>query len=133
MDTIVKWATILSPIIAVLIAIWVNYKSSKDTKKQLEGLKRLCIMQISNTLDMLEMELYKYSLGKEEDASELHALREEMDLLRQEDNPNPKEIARLEHMIEKVGKNVQYKNTFTWKIMMRQFALMRGMDNVKKM
>jgi predicted nucleic acid-binding Zn-ribbon protein len=133
MEIIVQWATILSPIIAVLIAVWVNQKNAKDTKKQLDGLKNLCIMQISNTLDMLEMELYKYSLGKEEDASELHALREEMNLLRQEENPDTKEIARLENKIEKIGKNVQYKNSFTWKIMMRQFELIRGMNNVKKM
>ena len=133
MDAIVQWATILSPIIAVLIAVWVNHKSTKDTKKQLTSLKNLCIMQISNTIDMLEMELYKYSLGKEEDRSELTALSRQMDLLRQESTPDPKEMARLQHEIEKLGNNVKYKDTFTMKIIMRQFDLMRAIDNVKKM
>ena len=133
MDVIVQWATILSPIIAVLVAVWVNHKSTKDTKKQLTSLKNLCIMQISNTIDMLEMELYKYSLGKEEDRSELSALSSQMDLLRQELDPDPKEMARLQHEIEKLGNNVKYKNSFTLKIYMRQFDLMRAIDNVKKM
>lgn len=133
MDAIVQWATILSPIIAVLIAVWVNHKSTKDTKKQLTSLKNLCIMQISNTIDMLEMELYKYSLGKEEDRSELSALSSQMDLFRQESTPDPKEMARLQHEIEKLGNNVKYKDTFTMKIIMRQFDLMRAIDNVKKM
>lgn len=133
MDTIVQWATILSPIIAVLIAVCVSYKSAKDTKKQLTGLKNLCIMQISNTIDMLEMELYKYSLGKEEDRSELTALSKQMDLLRQESDPDPIEMARLQHEIEKLGNNVKYKDNFTLKIIMRQFDLMRAIDSVKKM
>lgn len=133
METIVQWATILSPIIAVAVAAWMVYRSSKDTRKQMQSLKNLCIMQMSNTLDMLEMELYKYSLGKEEDKSELQSLRQEMQQLRQEWSPDPKEVARLQHKIELLSKNVQYKDTFTFKIMNRQFALIRGMENVKKM
>ena len=133
METIVQWATIASPIIAVLIAVWVSHKSAKDTKKQINGLKNLCIMQISNTIDMLEMELYKYSLRKEEDRSELSALSSQMDLLRQESDPDPKEMARIQHEIEKLGNNVKYKNNFTLKIIMRQFALMEAIDKVKKM
>lgn len=133
METIVQWATIASPIIAVLIAVWVSHKSAKDTKKQINGLKNLCIMQISNTIDMLEMELYKYSLGKEEDKSELSALYNEMNLLRQDQTPDPKEMARLQHEIEKMGYNVKYKDTFTMKIIMRQFALMEAIENIKKM
>lgn len=90
-------------------------------------------MQISNTIDMLEMELYKYSLGKEEDRSELSALSNEMNLLRIEPTPDPKEMARLQHEIEKLGNNVKYKGNFTMKIIMRQFALMEAIEKVKKM
>ena len=76
MNELATWANILSPIIAVLIAVWVNCKSTKDTRKQIQSLKNLCIMQISNTLDMLEVELYKFTIGKEEDNSELMILHE---------------------------------------------------------
>lgn len=132
MNSLVQWATILSPIIAVVIAAWMNYVSTNDTRKQMDSLKRLCIMQMSNTLDMLEMELYKFSLGKEDDMSELKALHNELYHLRQERKPKPKELDKVQHQIEKLNMDVKYKDTFAFKIMMRQFDLMRGIDNVKR-
>lgn len=133
MEKLALWANILSPIIAVLIAVWVNYKSTKDTRKQIQSLKNLCIMQISNTLDMLEVELYKFTIGKEEDSSELKALREEMLKLRENGNANIHDITRLHHKINQLSRSAQYKNSFTFHIINRQFALMRGIDNVKNM
>ena len=132
MDSLVQWATILSPIIAVVIAAWMNAKSAKDTRKQMAGLKRLCIMQMSNTIDMLEMELYKFSLGKEEDKNEIQALHDEMRHIRTEEKPNPKELLQIQHRIEKLNMDVRYKDTFAFKIIIRQFDLMRGIDNVKR-
>ncbi|MBQ8116405.1 MAG: hypothetical protein IJ145_09850 [Prevotella sp.] len=133
MNELATWANILSPIIAVLIAIWVNHKSAKDTRKQIQGLKNLCIMQISNTLDMLEVELYKFTIGKEEDNSELKMLHEELLKLRESENANRHDIARLEHKMRQLNRSARYKNSFTLHIMNRQFALMRGIDNVKNM
>ena len=133
MNELATWANILSPIIAVLIAVWVNCKSTKDTRKQIQSLKNLCIMQISNTLDMLEVELYKFTIGKEEDNSELKMLHEELLKLRESENANRHDIARLEHKMKQLSRSAQYKNSFTLHIMNRQFALMRGIDNVKNM
>ena len=133
MNELATWANILSPIIAVLIAIWVNHKSTKDTRKQIQSLKDLCIMQISNTLDMLEVELYKFTIGKEEDNSELKMLHEELLKLRESENANRHDIARLEHKMRQLNRSARYKNSFTLHIMNRQFALMRGIDNVKNM
>lgn len=133
MEEFALWANICSPIIAVLVAVWVNHESTKDTRKQIQSLKNLCIMQISNTLDMLEVELYKFTIGKEEDNSELKMLHEEMQKLRESENPNIHDIARLNHKMRQLSRSAQYKNSFTFHIMNRQFALMRGMDNVKKM
>ena len=45
-DTTVQWATILSPIIAVLVAVWVVVSSKKDTDKQIESIKALSKLQI---------------------------------------------------------------------------------------
>lgn len=133
METYVMWATILSPVVAVLIAAFMTYKSNKDTRKQLQGLKNLCIMQISNTIDMLEMELYKFSLGKEDDKNELKALHNELYHLRQEEKPNSKELDKIKHKIEKLSLDVRYKDTFSLRIINRQFGLMEAIDKVKRM
>ena len=133
METVVQWATILSPIIAVLIAFWVSRASKKDTAKQIKALRDLCVLQNSMALDMLEMEYYKYYLGKEEDKSELNTLWNELQQIRQEERPNSREITRLQCEIDRLRKNVQYKDNFTFKIMMRQFELIQGNANIKKM
>ena len=56
MDTIVQWATILSPIIAVLVAVWVVISSKKDTDKQIESIKALSKLQIEILATQIEME-----------------------------------------------------------------------------
>ena len=43
---IVQWATILSPIIAVLIAWWTVWSSSKDTAKKIATLEKSTMEQI---------------------------------------------------------------------------------------
>jgi len=46
MNIIVQWATILSPIIAVLLAWWAVWSSSKDASKQIDSVKKLTRTQI---------------------------------------------------------------------------------------
>lgn len=59
MDTIVQWATVLSPIIAVLVAVWVVISSKKDTDKQIESIKALSRQQIDATIKQVELEIEK--------------------------------------------------------------------------
>lgn len=47
MDIVVQWATILSPIIAVLIAWWTVRSSAKDTAKKMAALEKSTIEQIA--------------------------------------------------------------------------------------
>ena len=47
MDIVVQWATILSPIIAVLIACWTVWSSSKDTAKKMAALEKSTREQIA--------------------------------------------------------------------------------------
>lgn len=131
--TIVEWATIFSPIISVLIAVWVSCMSAKDTAKQVRAIRDLCILQNSTALDMLEIELYKYSLGKVNDNAELQVLMDEMSQLKQESNPDPKALKRMQKQIDQLSMNASIKKTFEYKIIMRQFELMRGIDNLKRM
>ena len=47
MDIVVQWATILSPIIAVLIACWTVWSNSKDTAKKMAALEKSTSEQIA--------------------------------------------------------------------------------------
>ena len=59
MDEIVKWATILSPIIAVLIAWWTSRRGARDAAKQIESVKELTKLQIEITKVKLDKELWE--------------------------------------------------------------------------
>ena len=71
MNTIVQWATILSPIIAVVIAWWMSKSSTRAANKQIAAMKELEKMQIKLLQLQLDKELLevhvKYSqIGKRE-------------------------------------------------------------------
>ena len=144
MNVIVQWATILSPIIAVVIAVWASRKSAKDTakqiaaieestKKQMESMKRLSLLQLSAAYDALEMSLYEYSLGKENDNLELRALSDELHQMQEKENIDPMEMNRLKKRMEILSKNVGYKGNFELKIMMEQFRIREEMERFKKL
>lgn len=144
MNVIVQWATILSPIIAVVIAVWASRKSAKDTakqiaaieestKKQMESMKRLSLLQLSAAYDALEMTLYEYSLGKENDNLELRALSDELHQMQEQENIDPMEMNRLKKRMEILSKNVGYKGNFELKIMMEQFRIREEMERFKKL
>lgn len=70
MNVIVQWATILSPIIAVLIAWWMSKSSAKDTAKQIaaleesttkqiESIKELARLQMDASIKQVELEIEK--------------------------------------------------------------------------
>ena len=70
MDTYVQWATILSPVVAVLIAAWMAHKSAKDTakqiaaleestNKQIESMKKLAIIQTKLAALQLEKDTWE--------------------------------------------------------------------------
>ncbi|MBR6063959.1 MAG: hypothetical protein IKP54_07390 [Bacteroidales bacterium] len=52
--TIVQWATILSPVISVIIAVVVSWVNSHDVKKQIEAVKELSRQTIDNTSKEVE-------------------------------------------------------------------------------
>lgn len=144
MNVIVQWATILSPIIAVIIAVWASRKSAKDTakqiaaieastQKQMESMKRLCLLQLSAAYDSLEMSLYEYSLGKENDNMELRSLGAKLHQLQQQEDIDSMDISKLQRKMENLSKNAQYKGNFEFKIMMEQFRIMEEMERFKKL
>lgn len=73
MNVIVQWATILSPIIAVLIAWWMSNSSKEDTAKQIaaleesttkqiESIKVLARLQMDASIKQVELEIEKNQL-----------------------------------------------------------------------
>ena len=67
MYTLVQWATILSPIIAVLIAIWASRSSAKDTAKKLVALEESTKIQVESVKELtkIQIEITKLQLQKE--------------------------------------------------------------------
>lgn len=67
MEDVVKWATILSPIIAVLIAWWMGRSSRKATAKQIAALEESTTKQIESIKELarLQIELSTIQIGKE--------------------------------------------------------------------
>ena len=57
MDTIVLIASILSPIIAVLIAIWTSRSSAKDTAKQIAALEESTTKQVESIKDLSKQQI----------------------------------------------------------------------------
>lgn len=59
MEIFVQWATILSPIIALLIAWWMSRSSAKDTAKQIASIKELAKIQIEVTMMQIDKALWE--------------------------------------------------------------------------
>ena len=66
-NTIVQWATILSPIIAVLLAWWTSRSSAKDTAKQLSALDESTTKQVESVKELtrLQMQIKEIQFNKE--------------------------------------------------------------------
>lgn len=89
METIVQWATILSPIIAVLLAWWTSRSSAKEsarqiavmqenTSKEVEHLQQLAKIQVETIAINLEMQTISNSLIAQQADEERKGLQEVM-------------------------------------------------------
>lgn len=67
MSIVVQWATILSPIIAVLIAWWMSRSSAKDTAKKIAALEKNTTKQIESIKELarIQLEIITLQLQKE--------------------------------------------------------------------
>ncbi len=91
METIVQWATILSPIIAVLLAWWTSRSSAKEsarqiavmqenTFKEVERLQQLTKIQVETIAVNLEMQTILNSLIAQQADEERKGLQEVMSI-----------------------------------------------------
>ena len=80
-EIIVQWATILSPIIAVIIACWTGWSTSRDaskqiktmqesTQKEVDSMKKLASLQVEILAMQMELEQIKSRLLAKQNAEE---------------------------------------------------------------
>ena len=67
MDLIVKWSSILSPLIAVIIAVWSGISSRKATAKQLSAIKESTAKQVNSIKELtsLQLQISRIQIEKE--------------------------------------------------------------------
>ena len=124
-EMITQWATILSPIIAVGIAIWTYWDNKNSMHKQTEAWRIICRQQINVQLTMLEIELQKNTLERSEDNDEIILLSKEISNLSQSDTTNKTDIESLRTKINNLSKQVRLKGNWQWQIVNTQFNLLR--------
>ena len=130
-EMITQWATILSPIIAVGIAIWTYRDNKKSMRKQTEAWRIICRQQINVQLTMLEIELQKNALERCEVNDEIIQLSKEISNLSQNDTANKADIESLRTKMNHLSKQVGLKGNWQWQIIMTQFNLFRQSNELK--
>lgn len=132
-ELITQWATILSPIIAVIIAIWTYRDSRKTSQKQMEALKIMCRQQINVQITMLEIELQKLAMEQCEDKDEIYLLSKEISNLSQKRNAKKTDIEALQAKINSLSKQVGFKGNRQWQIINTQFTLLKQSEGIKNL
>ncbi len=132
-ELITQWATILSPIIAVIIAIWTYRDSRKTSQKQMEALKIMCRQQINVQITMLEIELQKLAMEQCEDKDEIYLLSKEISNLSQKRNAKKADIESLQAKINSLSKQVGFKGNRQWQIINTQFTLLKQSEGIKNL
>lgn len=130
-EYITQWATILSPLIAVGIAIWTYRDNKNSMRKQTEAWRIICRQQINVQLTMLEIELQKNALERCEDNNEIILLSREISNLSQNDTANKADIESLRTKMNNLSKQVGLKGNWQWQIVNTQFSLLRQSNELK--
>lgn len=133
MDELVKWSTIASPIVAVILAWLTSFFSSRDTKKQLEGLKDIALLQLQTTILMIDIEADKALMNKTEQDDEISKLYHKMHIMRSNENTPEQALNEIELEIEKLSKSSVYQKSMFLKLVENQFRFMKLLDQVAKL
>ncbi len=129
-NLITQWATILSPVIAIVIAIWTYRDSKESTRKQVMAMRIVCRQQINVQLTMLEIELQKMAMERFENQDEITQLSKEINDLFQK-NADKAEIEKLQIKINSLRKQVGFKSNREWQIINTQFTLLQQSNKLK--
>lgn len=112
METIVQWTTILSPIIAVILAWWTGRSSAKAAEKQISATLDVALLQIETTLVQMEPEFFHIEQNMKVNLDEIEELKQELQRLTL--NKNVSEFERQE-FIKKIQKRTDDKDwQYSW-------------------
>lgn len=75
MEIIVQWATILSPIIAVVLAWWMGRSGAKQTVKQVASIKELEKIQINLLQLQIDKEMNEAKVLREQASEKVDSMR----------------------------------------------------------
>lgn len=131
-DDIAVVATIASPFVALFIAWITTYKSSQDTKKQINAMKQISLLQLQTTILLIDIEADKALLNRTDKQDEVSLLYSKMNILRNKDNISEDELQNLQLEINKLQKSAAYQNSIHFKLVNNQFAFMRLLNKVAK-
>ncbi len=70
MDSFVQWATILSPVIAVIIAIWTSRSSAKETARKIAALEENTNQQVESIKELAKVQMQLSMLQVEKELME---------------------------------------------------------------
>ena len=65
MEAIVQWATILSPIIAILIAVWAIRSSAKDTDRKIKAMRESTAEEVEKLSQLADLQVQALALELE--------------------------------------------------------------------
>lgn len=133
MCTIVQWATILSPIIAVFLAWWTCRSSAKENAKQISALKRIAVLQIETSLLEMEYEFFKVETSMKEYKEEIDDLQRELQRLSHNPNTTEQERSEFKRKIERRMKDSDRQHAWWMRLFQTQanltFAKQRIIEN----
>ena len=131
--TIVQWATILSPIIAVILAWWTCRSSAKESAKQISALKRIAVLQIETSLLEMEYEFFKAETSMKEYKDEIDDLQRELQRLSHNPNITEQERSEFKRKIERRMKDSNRQYAWWMRLFLTQanltFAKQRIIEN----
>ena len=122
METFVQWATILSPIIAVLLAWWTVRSSAKSTAKELAAMRDVALLQLETTIIEMEYEFFKAESSMKEYKEEIEQLRNELQQLSTSRSSEPQRQEFLDK-IEKLTKDTQWQKAWWMRLFHAQAQL----------
>lgn len=115
-DKIVDVATILSPIVAVILAWWASHSSSVANKKLVKEIKQLSVLQLRTSMDMLEVDLCNRELDSVFDSDEMRILRDEMNELKNKKDISDADLQKVMNRMSVLEKNNKFKYNIYLKI-----------------
>lgn len=133
--TIVQWATIISPIIAVFLAWWTVRSSSKDTDKKIAAIKEWSEKEINQLKKLSQLEVETLSLKLDMEliqraiiAQQANEERNSMQQIMSSNQITFQELGLRKFESEQPARNLKYTTTYIQELK----RLSAKLDDIKK-